>query len=163
MCLSKALTAGLIPMGITTCNQKVYDAFYDDAITKGFFHGHTYSANPLCCAAAIAGIELLTSAAIQKQIEWLIEAHKEFDKKIANHNLVANTRQCGIIYAIDLDLEIDRYGGKRDEIFNFFMQQGVFLRPLGNTIYIHPPYVISKTELNTIYNAIQNYLIFLES
>ena len=68
MCLSKALTAGLLPMGLTTCSQEIYDAFYDDDLAKGFFHGHTYSANPLACAAAIAGIELLTSDKIQQSI-----------------------------------------------------------------------------------------------
>ncbi|NNE75901.1 MAG: adenosylmethionine--8-amino-7-oxononanoate transaminase, partial [Pricia sp.] len=69
ICLSKALTAGLLPMAITSCSQKVYDAFYSDQIVKGLFHGHTYTANPLACAAALAGLELLQTETIQKNIK----------------------------------------------------------------------------------------------
>lgn len=161
ICLSKALTAGLVPMGLTSCSQKIFDAFYDDSLTKGFFHGHTYSANPLACAAAIAGIDLLTSDEIQDQIKWIIDSHKTFNLKIAQHPMVKSTRQTGVIYAIDLAIEIDRYGTKRDQIFEFFMRKGVFLRPLGNTVYILPPYVISKAQLETMYNTIESFLVFL--
>ncbi|MEP2936278.1 MAG: adenosylmethionine--8-amino-7-oxononanoate transaminase [Gilvibacter sp.] len=161
ICLSKALTAGMIPMGLTSCSQKIFDAFYDDSLTKGFFHGHTYSANPLACAAAIAGIELLTSNQIQDKIAWIIESHKAFNAKIKEHTLVKSTRQSGVIYAIDLAIEMDRYGGKRDKIFKFFMDRGVFLRPLGNTIYILPPYVISQLELDKVYQTIEACLLLL--
>ena len=84
MCLSKALTAGLLPMAITSCTQDVYDAFYSDDISKGLFHGHTYSANPLACTAAIAGIELLKSKEIQDNIQRVINSHKDFNNRIKN-------------------------------------------------------------------------------
>jgi adenosylmethionine-8-amino-7-oxononanoate aminotransferase len=158
MCLSKALTAGLLPMAITSCTQNIYDAFYSDDLSKGLFHGHTYSANPLACTAALAGIELLQSEDIQKNIQRIIASHKDFDKKIKTHPKVASTRQTGVIFALDLNIEMSRYGNLRDQLFQSFMSKGVFLRPLGNTIYIQAPYVISENELRTVYEVIEDVL-----
>ncbi|WP_298319683.1 adenosylmethionine--8-amino-7-oxononanoate transaminase [uncultured Aquimarina sp.] len=151
--MSKALTAGFVPMAVTSCTQEIYNTFLDDSIGKAFFHAHTYSANPIACSVAIAGIELLGSEEIQKNIETIIKSHTDFDTKIKNHPKVKTTRQKGVIYALDLDIEMDRYGKKRYEIFDHFMQHGVCLRPLGKTIYILPPYVITKDQLNKIYDT----------
>ena len=155
MCLSKALTAGLVPMGLTTCTQEVYMAFYSDDMAKGLFHGHTYTANPLACTAALAALELLQADEIQSGIKKITQWHQEFDREIKNHNKVANTRQLGVIYALDLDVEMERYGNFRDKLFKHFMDHGVFLRPLGNTIYILPPFVTTKEQMDRIYNAIR--------
>lgn len=155
MCLSKALTAGMVPMAITSCTQDIYDAFYSDDLGKGFFHGHTYSANPIACAAALAGIELLKSDKIQKNIQRIIKWHQKFDAIIQNHPKVALTRQTGIIYALDLTVPMERYGDLRNKLFRHFMDNGVFLRPLGNTIYILAPYTITKKQMQKIYSAIQ--------
>ncbi|MFD0863330.1 adenosylmethionine--8-amino-7-oxononanoate transaminase [Sungkyunkwania multivorans] len=155
ICMSKALTAGLVPMAITSCTQKVYDAFYSDDIAKGLFHGHTYTANPLACSAALAGIELLRSKEIQDNITRIIRSHQAFDEQIKHHKKVASTRQCGIIYALDLNVKMDRYGNLRDRLFDHFMKHGVFLRPLGNTIYILAPYIITDQQLRHIYDAIE--------
>jgi adenosylmethionine-8-amino-7-oxononanoate aminotransferase len=158
MCLSKALTAGLLPMGITSCTQRVYDAFYSDEMSKGLFHGHTYTANPLACTAALAGIELLQSTEIQENILRIIKSHQKFDSEIKEHPKVAETRLCGIIYALDLNIKMDRYGKLRDKLFRHFMENGVFLRPLGNTIYILAPFVITDEQLHKIYSAIKSAL-----
>ena len=155
ICLSKALTAGLLPMAITTCTQQIYDAFYSDDLSKGLFHGHTYTANPLACRAAIAGIELLQSKEIQENIISIIKSHQSFSEKIKDHPKVKNPRHLGVILAFELAIKMERYGKIRDQLFDFFMQRGVFLRPLGNTIYILPPYMISKTELEKIYAVIE--------
>lgn len=156
--LSKALTAGFVPMAITTCTQKVYNAFLDDSVGKAFFHAHTYTANPIACSVALAAIELLNSNEIQSSIARIIEQHKAFDKKIKHHVKVKTTRQLGVIYALDLNIEMDRYGNKRYEIFNRLMDYGVCLRPLGKTIYILPPYVITNKELEKVYMAIEKLL-----
>ena len=158
ICMSKALTAGLMPMAVTSCTQDVYDAFYSDDIGKGLFHGHTYTANPLTCTAALAEIELLKSNEIQESIHRITEAHKSFDKEIKNHSKVASTRQCGIIYALDLDVKMERYGNLRDQLFKHFMDNGVFLRPLGSTIYISAPFTISDEQLHKIYDTIKSAL-----
>jgi len=163
ICLSKALTAGLLPMAITSCSQHIYDAFLSKDITKGFFHGHTYSANPLACTAALAGIELLTSEDIQNNISRIIKSHRAFGERIKQHDKVAAIRQSGIIFALDLNIEMKRYGNLRDKLFKFFMDHGVFLRPLGNTIYILAPYIITANELEKVYTTIEAALDSLSS
>ncbi len=156
--MSKALTAGFVPMAVTSCTQEIYDAFLDDSVGKAFFHAHTYSANPIACSVALAGIELLSTDEVQNNIQRIIKSHQEFNEKIKKHSKVKITRQKGVIFALDLNIEMDRYGKKRYEIFDHFMKQGVFLRPLGNTIYILAPYVITKTQLEKIYDTILTLL-----
>jgi adenosylmethionine-8-amino-7-oxononanoate aminotransferase len=158
ICLSKALTGGLMPMAITSCSQKIYDAFYSDEMDKGLFHGHTYSANPLACTAALACIELLTSEDIQTNIKHITERHQDFGERIKSHPKVASIRQKGIIFAMELDVENERYGNLRDTLYNHFMEHGVYLRPLGNTIYIQAAYVISDAELDKVYEVIEGAL-----
>lgn len=158
MCLSKALTAGMMAMSITTCTQAVFDAFLGDEIGKGFFHAHTYSANPLACSAAIAGIDLLQSSEIKANIKRVEKSHATFAEKIKKHSKVASVRQLGIIFALELDLEMERYGNVREQLFQHFMDQGIFLRPLGNTIYILAPFIITDEQLQKIYNSIEEAL-----
>ena len=155
ICMSKALTAGLLPMAVTSCSQQIYDAFYSEDISKGLFHGHTYTANPLACTAAIAGIELLTSHEIQQDIQRVIKSHREFGRGISAHPKVSNLRQAGVIFAFELDVEMERYGNLRNQLFKHFMDLGVFLRPLGSTIYILAPYTINEEELEKIYQSIE--------
>lgn len=158
ICMSKALTAGFVPMAITSCRQKIYDAFLSDSVETAFFHAHTYTANPIACAASIASLELLKSDKIQDNIGKIITAHQIFNNKIKNHQAVNSTRQLGVIYAIDININTSRYGQQRDKIFQFFMQRGICLRPLGNTVYILPPYIIKQQELNMIYDCIEEFL-----
>ena len=155
MCFSKALTAGLLPMAITSCTEEIYKAFYSEEIAKGFFHGHTYTANPLSCTAALAGIELLTSPEIQEGIRMIASEHLDFKKRMQAHPKVRDARCWGVVFAMELNVNFSRYGNMRDRLFSHFMDRGIFLRPLGNTIYILPPYVISKEELHQIYRAIE--------
>jgi len=158
ICLSKALTAGMFPLSITTCSQKVYDAFLSDEMAKGFFHAHTYSAHPLGCAAALAGLELLKSEAISERRRHIEAEHQNFVLQIQHHPKVKNVRSLGVILAIDLNIETDRYGKLRDNLYGFFMDNGVNLRPLGNTIYTLPPYVITNEQLQKVYNTIKEAL-----
>lgn len=158
ICLSKALTAGLLPMAATSCTREIYEAFYDDEIGRGFFHGHTYTANPLACTAAIAGIELLLSDEIQGHIERIQTLHRAFDKRIKDNPRVKQTRQLGVIYALDLDVEMERYGDLRKRLYDYFIAKGAFLRPLGNTIYILAPYVTTNDQMNILYDAVASLL-----
>ena len=155
ICMSKALTAGLLPMAITSCTKEIFDAFYSEEISKGLFHGHTYTANPLACTAALAGLELLISEEIQQDIQRVIASHQRFAEQIKNHPKVNNLRQLGVILAFELDHEMERYGNLRNQLFAHFMERGIFLRPLGNTIYIAAPYIVSNVELQKIYSAIE--------
>ncbi|WP_010522955.1 adenosylmethionine--8-amino-7-oxononanoate transaminase [Aquimarina agarivorans] len=158
MCLSKALTAGLMPMGVTTCTQKIYDAFYSNDMSKGLFHAHTYTANPLACTTALAAIDLLLSQEVQASKKRIEQAHIAFANSLKNHDKVTNIRTKGVILAFDLNIQMKRYGKLRDQLFDHFKNEGVYLRPLGNTIYLLPPYVTTTEQLNKIYQAIQSLL-----
>ena len=158
ICLSKSLTGGLVPMAITTCTLEIFNAFLSDKMEKGFFHGHTYSANPTSCTAASAGIDLLQSDEIQQNIKMIISSHEQFNQRIKNHPKVKNTRQQGVIFALDFDLTTERYGNLRYKLFDFFMKKGVYLRPLGSTVYILAPFTTSKKQLQKIYAAIEESL-----
>ncbi len=158
ICLSKALTAGLVPMAITSCTEVIYEGFLSSDISKGFFHCHTYSANPAGCAAALASIKLLTSKEMQQNIERISKKHQEFNAHIKTHPKVKTTRHIGVIFALDLNTKMARYGDLRDKLLKFFMARGVFLRPLGNTIYIQVPYIISDAELKKVYQTIEEAL-----
>ncbi|MEM9078689.1 MAG: adenosylmethionine--8-amino-7-oxononanoate transaminase [Bacteroidota bacterium] len=158
ICLSKALTAGMFPLSVTTCTQMVFDAFLSDEVSKGFFHAHTYSAHPLGCAAALASIQLLNSEEILERRAFIAAEHEHFVEKIQVHPKVKNARSMGVILALDLALDANRYGSVRDRLYRFFMNEGVNLRPLGNTVYTLPPYVISDEQLQKIYISIEKAL-----
>ncbi|MFT5077642.1 MAG: adenosylmethionine-8-amino-7-oxononanoate aminotransferase [Planctomycetota bacterium] len=158
MCLSKALTAGLFPLSITSCSKEIYDAFLSDDVHKAFFHAHTFSAHPLGCAAAIAGLDLLNSPEIIYKRNWIEECHQAFVAKIKKHPKVKNARSKGVILAIDLAIDMDRYGSVRDELYQFFLERGLLIRPLGSTIYLLPPYVITEEELEKCYSMFEEVL-----
>ena len=160
MCLSKALTGGTIPMAITTFTQEIFDAFYDNDINKALFHGHTFTANPTGCAAALASISLLQSTEMQDNIRAINHSHLAFEKQIKNHPKVKKTRVLGVIFALEIVTENQEsyYGNLRNKLYNFFIENGVILRPVGNIVYILPPYIITKNQLNKIYQTIENVL-----
>ena len=158
ICLSKALTAGMFPLSITSCSQKVFDRFLSDEVSKGFFHAHTFSAHPIGCAAALAGIEILQSDEIKERGLAIEKAHSAFMDKIKNHKRVKEIRTLGVILAIDLQVQTERYGNLRDRLYQFFMDRGVVLRPLGNTVYVLPPFVITNGQLQKIYDSIEAVL-----
>lgn len=158
ICLSKALTAGMFPLSITSCSKRVFDGFLSEEVHKGLFHAHTFSAHPLGCAAALAGIDLLLSDEICERKEAIAEQHQQFLKLIENHSKVKEARTLGVILAIDLNVEMERYGNLRNELYQFFMQRGVVLRPLGNTIYVLPPFVITDEQLSKVYEVVKEAL-----
>lgn len=160
MCLSKALTAGTIPMAITTFTQELFDGFYDDDVNKALFHGHTFTANPTGCAAALAGLDLLESVDIQANIARINHQHQQFLEKAKTHPRVENARVCGVILALDVkrDGAEDYYGDFRNRLYNFFIEKGIIMRPVGNTIYILPPYIINVKQLTNIYEIVEEAL-----
>jgi len=154
ICLSKALTAGMFPLSITSCSQAVFNRFLSDEVHKGFFHAHTFSAHPIGCAAALAGIELLNSSEIIERRKYIESAHNSFAARIKKNQKIREVRVKGVILAIDLNIQMERYGNLRDDLYDFFVERGVLLRPLGNTIYVLPPYVITNFQLQKIYETI---------
>ena len=160
MCLSKALTGGTIPMAITTFTSAIFDGFYDDDVNKALFHGHTFTANPTGCAAALASIQLLKSDEMQENIERVNSQHLHFQEKIKAHQKVKTTRVLGVIFALEIKTESQAsyYGSLRNKLYNFFIENGVILRPVGNIVYILPPYVITNEQLQKVYQTIEEAL-----
>ena len=160
MCLSKALTGGTIPMAITTFTQEIFDAFYDEDINKALFHGHTFTANPTGCAAALASLELLETPAMQANIKRVNTKHLTFEKRVQSHPKVVTTRVLGVIFALEIKTEsaASYYGNLRNKLYNFFIENGVILRPVGNIVYILPPYVITDEQLEKVYQVVESAL-----
>lgn len=158
-CLSKGLTGGTMPMGLTTASSKIVSAFDTDDIYKTFFHGHSYTGNPIACAAANASFELITRPEFQQDLDRINEQHRCFMEEIQTHSKIKNVRLQGTIIAIELDLGTTSYMNKsRNRIYGFFMDKGILMRPLGNVIYILPPSIISNEELELIYEGIKELL-----
>lgn len=160
MCLSKALTGGTIPMAITTFTQQLFDGFYDDDVNKALFHGHTFTANPTGCAAALASMQLLESDEMRNNIQRIHQKHLAFEEKIKKHPRVATTRVLGVIFALEIktDGTESYYGSFRNKLYNFFIGKGIILRPVGNIVYVLPPYVISDAQLEKIYQTLEEAL-----
>jgi len=160
MCLSKGLTGGTMAMGITTCTENIYNAFLSDDKTKTLFHGHSYTANPVACTAAIASLDLLEKNECWEKIKMIEEKHKSFYLKIKNNSKIKNIRQTGTIIAFELKTsESTSYiNSLRDKVYDFFIDKGIILRPLGNIIYILPPYCISSEDLDFFYDSIEECL-----
>lgn len=160
MCLSKALTGGTIPMAITTFTQELFDGFYSDDINKALFHGHTFTANPTGCAAALASIELLQTNEMQQNIQRIHQSHLQFESEIKNHPKVMTTRVLGVIFALEVKSENEEsyYGTMRTKLYNFFIENGVILRPVGNIVYVLPPYIMTNTQLAKVYDVIKKAL-----
>ncbi|WP_281227182.1 adenosylmethionine--8-amino-7-oxononanoate transaminase [Flavobacterium aquiphilum] len=160
MCLSKALTGGTIPMAITTFTQDLFDAFYDEDINKALFHGHTFTANPTGCAAALASLDLLETKEMQQNLVLINKSHLEFKRKLENHPMVTTTRVLGVIFALEIKTESSAsyYGTLRNRLYDFFIENGIILRPVGNIVYILPPYVISDAQLQKVYEVVEKAL-----
>lgn len=156
MCFSKGLTGGTMALGVTTCTQKIYEAFLSDDKLKTLFHGHSFTANPVACAAALASLDILLEKETISSINRIEVSHQRFAEQIKNHPKIRDVRQTGTILAIEWDSSAGTsyFSGLRDSLYNFFLSEGVILRPLGNIIYILPPYCISDQELDIVYSKI---------
>ncbi|GAB5557026.1 MAG: adenosylmethionine--8-amino-7-oxononanoate transaminase [Schleiferiaceae bacterium] len=159
-CYSKCLTGGILPMSITTCTDEIYRAFYDDDPYKTFMHGHSFTANSVGCAASLASLEIFEKENTLDKIARINEQHVAFAKTIENHERIAQVRTLGVVIAMEIqtDEETSYLNSIRDRLYDFFMERDILLRPLGNVIYILPPYCITEAQLSKIYAAIQEML-----
>ena len=159
-CLSKGLTGGSMPLGVTSCSENIYEAFLSDSSdkVKTFFHGHSYTANPLACAVSFASAELLEREETQKAILRISQRHITFAKEIRSNKRLKDVRHLGTILAMEFEGEDGYFSKMRNELYQFFISKGILIRPLGNVIYLVPPYCISDEDLDYIYNAIVEFL-----
>jgi adenosylmethionine-8-amino-7-oxononanoate aminotransferase len=161
--VSKGITGGTLPLGVTSCSSEIVSAFRSDDFSKTFFHGHSYTANPVACAAANASFELLMKDECQEQIVKISKAHTSFKEQLKGDDRVKETRSQGTILAVELKTEGEStYSNTlRKRIYPFFLERDILLRPLGNTIYMVPPYVITEDELQKVYSGIQEFVATL--
>ncbi|NVO03229.1 MAG: adenosylmethionine--8-amino-7-oxononanoate transaminase [Bacteroidetes bacterium] len=164
-CLSKGLTGGTMAFGVTTSTNKIFEAFISDDKTKTLYHGHSYTANPVACAAALASMDLYEKPELLNNVNRIIKKHESFKTKIQNSELLKNVRQTGTILVFELNTgESTNYlNDIRDRIYNFFIEKKIIIRPLGNIFYLIPPYCITNEELDYVYDSILEFLSFLEN
>jgi len=160
ICLSKGLTGGYLPLGVTSCAQFIYDAYVSDDKTKTFFHGHSYTANATACAAALASLDLMERKETLDQIQMIEKEHLNFLNEIKDHKACKDVRVKGTVLAIELKTSDETHylNTISEKINSYFLSKGILLRPLGNVFYILPPYCITKEELQYIYKNIKAFL-----
>ena len=160
ICLSKGLTGGTLPLGVTACTAEVMRPYRSDDLMKTFFHGHSFTGNPLACAAANASLDLLLAAGCQNSILEIAQTHAAFAAKIASHPAVLDVRHMGVILALEIktNAATSYFNELRNSLYDYFLERNLLLRPLGNVIYVLPPYIITIQELEWIYTEIEQLL-----
>jgi len=160
MCFSKGLTGGTMALGLTTCTQQIYDAFLSEDKLKTLFHGHSFTANPVAIAAALASLDLFLEPATAANMQRIEASHQQFAAKIKHHPKIKTIRQTGTIIAMEWETgdNTSYFSSLRDKLYHYFLAEGIILRPLGNVIYILPPYCITDAELGYVYSKIEQAL-----
>lgn len=157
ICLSKGLTGGTMALGITACSDEIYQAYVNDDALKTFFHGHSFTANPIACSAALASLELLDKEDCLEKISWISSANLQMASALKNDHLPIKDIRClGTILAFEVDHGKKEYLNTISTLItDKAMKKGVYIRPLGNTVYIMPPYCITKEELEKVYEVVK--------
>ncbi len=155
MCLSKGITGGHLPLSCVLTTDEVYGAFYDDDVARGFLHSHSYTGNPLACAAALAVLDIFRDEEVVARNRGVAQAWAAALAPVRSHARVRNFRQRGMILAWEVDT------GRRDfarRCFAGAMERGVLLRPIGNTVYVMPPYIVTTDEMGMVASCVQGIL-----
>ena len=159
ICLSKALTAGYMPLAVTLSSTEIYNSFLSEDRGKTFFHGHSYTANALACAVALENLDIFEEENILGRISRIEELFKERLQKLESLPAVRSTRAIGSLAALDIGAGDSAEGGYLDAIgprlYAEFLERDILLRPLGNVLYFLPPYVITDEEIHRVFDAIE--------
>lgn len=160
VCVSKGLTAGILPLGLTIVTQQIYDAFLSPEKAKAMLHGHSYTGNPLACAVACANFDLIDQPEFQGNIDRISEQHAQFAATIKVHPKLSDVRQQGTILAVEVRIpEGNSYFSKmRDLAYAYFLERGLLIRPCGNVIFLNPPFCTTNKELTQMYAGISSFL-----
>ncbi|MBA3957904.1 MAG: adenosylmethionine--8-amino-7-oxononanoate transaminase [Parachlamydiaceae bacterium] len=162
ICLSKGITGGFLPLGVTACEEFIFEAFLSEDKTKTFLHGHSYTANPLACRAALANLDLLITSECTQQRQDIALSHQRFCQEYNEHPPFKRCESLGTILVVEyLSKETGSYfHSQRDALYLYFLKNGVLVRPLGNIVYLIPPYCITQEELQFVYSLILNAAVF---
>ena len=159
LCVSKGLTAGYLPMAATVAKEHIYDAFLDEDRCKTFFHGHSYTANPLGCAVALASLELFRTNRTLDRVKRLEKQFAERLSTLRPLKIVGDVRGIGGVAAIELVSDHEGYFASiGPRLYDAFLKRGLLLRPLGSILYFMPPYVITDQEVDWTFDQIEDVL-----
>jgi len=152
ICLSKGLTGGTMALGVTAVTERLFEAFLSDDKRKTLFHGHSFTANPIACAASLASLDLLLEESCLQRIRHITYRHEAFLEILALYPIVRDARAIGTILAFELNAGPNGYiNSIGPAITKEALARGIYLRPLGNTVYIMPPYCITEKEMDQVY------------
>lgn len=152
ICLSKGITGGYLPLSAVVCTGEIYDAFLDEGVEKAFLHSHSYSGNALGCAAANAVLEIFEREKVLDSLKPKIELISKKLTELSRLEFVKNPRQTGMIAAFEVESKIERVSLF---IFKEGLKHGIFVRPLGNTVYIMPPLIITEKEIESLFRSLE--------
>lgn len=154
ICLSKGLTAGYMPMSVTVATDQLFEAFLDDSFDKAFVHGHSFTANPLACAVALKSLELFSTENTLQKIKHIETQHQALLAQLHAHPAVHRPRVLGTVLAFNLAEHLGGYKSRAGETLrDWYLSNGLNIRPLGSTIYLMPPYCITETQLMRAYDG----------
>ncbi|MBL8660660.1 MAG: adenosylmethionine--8-amino-7-oxononanoate transaminase [Rhodospirillales bacterium] len=163
LCLSKGLTGGVLPMGATLATRAIYRGFYAPDRAKMFFHSSSFTGNPIACAAALASLEIWDAEPVMERIAAIAAFHERRLSALRPHPRLADVRQTGTIAAMEIRVPEGGYlSALAPRLYDFYLENGVLLRPLGNVVYVLPPYCITATDLERIYDVIERSLDLVE-
>jgi len=155
LCLSKGLTGGYLPLSVVLTGEDVYGAFYDEySKLKAFLHSHSYTGNPLACAAALATLDIFESDGVIERNRGKSLYLGGRARELEEHAHVAEVRQCGMIVAAEVvkdrrSREPYPWTERRGQIvYRYALERGVLLRPIGNVVYFMPPYIVDESEID---------------
>ncbi len=157
ICLSKGITGGFLPLGATVATREVFDRFSHPDRSRTFFHGHSYTANPIACAAARASLRQLDDSSFQRR-QLIEQTHRDQMAALATHASVRNPRVIGTVAAFDITGESTYMNPVGMQLGNFALERGVLLRPLGNVVYLLPPYCTTPDQLGQAYAVLKDFL-----
>jgi adenosylmethionine-8-amino-7-oxononanoate aminotransferase len=157
LCLAKGLSGGSVPLAATLCREEIFQAHYSTDRSRTFFHSSSFTANPIACAAARANLEIWQDEPVRDRIAALARWQDERLTAFRDDRRFANVRRLGTVTALDLLVPDAGYLAQvAPELIRFFHARGILLRPLGNTIYVLPPYCVTAAELDLVYDAIRD-------
>lgn len=157
LCMSKGLTGGFMALGATAATETIYDAFLSNDRRQTFFHGHSYTANPIACAAALAALQLYDDESEDNRVRIEV-AHANHLATFQKHPEVRSTRQIGTVAVIELKSAPGYLNEIGRELAAYALEEGVLLRPLGNVAYCLPPYCITDSDLDRVYAVLRQFL-----
>jgi adenosylmethionine-8-amino-7-oxononanoate aminotransferase len=162
LCLGKSLTAGYLPMAATVANDNVYEAFLGESFDKALPHGHSFTANPLACAVALASLDLFEQEATLERIARIEARHRAMLPELRVREDVVRPRVLGTVLAFDLKGEAGYQSARSQSLKSWFLAKGLNIRPLGSTVYLLPPYCITDAELTRAYAGLMEGLDWLK-